>query len=72
MEFSGRGPSSPFSTGFTIAGNMAICAANEARRASGRASLWTASAAIVSPARGSKSESSLGGEDAQGTGAKPA
>ena len=40
--------------------------------ASGRASLWTAPAATVSPARGSKSGSPLGGEVAQGTGAKPA
>ena len=40
--------------------------------ASGRASLWTALTATVSPARGSKSESPLGGEVAHGTGAKPA
>ena len=35
-----------------------------------RASLWTAPAGTVSPARGSKSGSPLGGEGAQGTGAK--
>ena len=35
-----------------------------------RASLWTAPAATVSPARGSKSGSPLGGEGVQGTGAK--
>ena len=35
-----------------------------------RASLWTTPTATVSPARGSKSGSPLGGEGARGTGAK--